>query len=429
MHGFVSYRRFGRAMSLRSDRTERMLGRYVATERNACSVATSNPDSYADTPFAEEIVSVEMPRKFSFPSIKMYDGTGKPDDNIAQYKQRMLAVALPKESCEATMCKGFGSTLIGPALQLYINLPSRSISSFAGLSDKFVEQFASSKSVEKTSDGLYEILQHRVEPLRDQENSRSCYQTTLKGKTKDTRPPPHIDKITENFIRYQPVVSRINKWGTSTPRRPPQRVHLADLEQRAPRRRRMEILSQAGDLRTWSLQWMNVTTRFMEVLKTFINRRQWSPNTKGWGMKRGRTLQKKEEPSSEDARPKSKSNPADHLATRDVESSKAWHLGFHPHQHPLSLIVAFCRKQHAARELDSDQLLSGRMRYPNRQGSGPRTLRFLKTTSGSKDHASYQRPQGLEPTGSLKRPPGPQLIKTLQVSPGSQRRSNYARPT
>uniref|UniRef100_A0A0D3CHC3 Retrotransposon gag domain-containing protein n=2 Tax=Brassica oleracea var. oleracea TaxID=109376 RepID=A0A0D3CHC3_BRAOL len=65
------------------------------------------------------------------------------------------------------MCKGFGSTLIEPALQWYINLPTRSISSFAGLSDKSVEQFASSRSLEKTSDGLYEILQHRVEPLRD----------------------------------------------------------------------------------------------------------------------------------------------------------------------------------------------------------------------------------------------------------------------
>ncbi|KAL0745136.1 hypothetical protein Bca101_100993 [Brassica carinata] len=108
-------------------------------------IRRSNPDSYADTPFVEDIASVEMPRKYSFPSIKMYDGTGDPDDHIARYKQRMLAVALPKESREATM----------------------SISSFAGLSDKFVEQFASSRSLEKTSDGLYVILQHRVEPLRD----------------------------------------------------------------------------------------------------------------------------------------------------------------------------------------------------------------------------------------------------------------------
>ncbi|KAF2549378.1 hypothetical protein F2Q70_00022319 [Brassica cretica] len=107
-----------------------------------------------------------MPRKFSFPSIKAYNGTTDPDDHVAQYRQRMLAVALPKGSREATMCKGFGSTLTGPALQWYINLPSRSIASFAVLSDKFVEQFASSRDREKTSDSLYEILQHRAEPLR-----------------------------------------------------------------------------------------------------------------------------------------------------------------------------------------------------------------------------------------------------------------------
>ncbi|KAF2616826.1 hypothetical protein F2Q68_00040309 [Brassica cretica] len=66
MHGLMSYRRFGkarslrsdralaRARSLRSDRAGRMLGsdrawlelgRYVATERNGRSVATFRPDS------------------------------------------------------------------------------------------------------------------------------------------------------------------------------------------------------------------------------------------------------------------------------------------------------------------------------------------------------------------------------------------------
>ncbi|KAF2557478.1 hypothetical protein F2Q68_00015071 [Brassica cretica] len=107
-----------------------------------------------------------MPRKFSFPSVKAYDGTTDPDDHVAQYRQRMLAVALPKGSREATMCKGFGSTLTGPALQWYINLPSRSMASFAVLSDKFVEQFTSSRDLDKASDILYEILQHRAEPQR-----------------------------------------------------------------------------------------------------------------------------------------------------------------------------------------------------------------------------------------------------------------------
>ena len=121
-------------------------------------IRKSNPDSYADTPFTDEITLIEMPRKFSFPSIKEYNGTTDPDDHVTQYRQRMLAVALPKESREATMCKGFGSTLTGPALQWYINIPSRSIASYAIFSDKFVEQFASSRDLEKTSDGLYEIL-------------------------------------------------------------------------------------------------------------------------------------------------------------------------------------------------------------------------------------------------------------------------------
>ncbi|KAF3606037.1 hypothetical protein DY000_02048776 [Brassica cretica] len=53
---------------------------------------------------------------------------------------RMLTVALPKELCEATICKRFSSTLIGPAWQC--------------------------RDLEKTSDGLYEILRHRVEPLQ-----------------------------------------------------------------------------------------------------------------------------------------------------------------------------------------------------------------------------------------------------------------------
>ncbi|XP_056848904.1 uncharacterized protein LOC130499036 [Raphanus sativus] len=128
-------------------------------------IRRSNQGLYSDTPFVEEIASVEMPRKFSFPSIKMYEGTGNPDNHIAQYKQGILAVAIPQDAREATMCKGFGSTLTGLALQWYINLPTKSIKSFAALSDKFVEQFASSRDLEKNLDDLYEILQHRNEPL------------------------------------------------------------------------------------------------------------------------------------------------------------------------------------------------------------------------------------------------------------------------
>uniref|UniRef100_A0A0D3BVF3 Retrotransposon gag domain-containing protein n=1 Tax=Brassica oleracea var. oleracea TaxID=109376 RepID=A0A0D3BVF3_BRAOL len=116
-------------------------------------IRKSNPDSYADTPFTDEITLIEMPKKLSFPSIKAYDGTTDPNDHVAQYRQKMLAVTLPKESREATMCKGFGSTLAGPALQWYINLPSRSITSFAiNLTSRSIASFA--------------ILSDKAEPLR-----------------------------------------------------------------------------------------------------------------------------------------------------------------------------------------------------------------------------------------------------------------------
>ena len=79
-------------------------------------IRRSDPGSYADTPFSDEIASIEMPRKFAFPNMKMYDGTSDPDDHVAQYKQRMLTVEVSKDAREVTTCKGFGSTLIGPAL-------------------------------------------------------------------------------------------------------------------------------------------------------------------------------------------------------------------------------------------------------------------------------------------------------------------------
>ena len=34
-----------------------------------------DPGSYSNTPFSDEITSIEMPRKFAFPNMKMYYGT------------------------------------------------------------------------------------------------------------------------------------------------------------------------------------------------------------------------------------------------------------------------------------------------------------------------------------------------------------------
>ena len=69
----------------------------------------------------------------------------------------MFMDAIPWEQHEACMCKSFGSSLQGPALQWYRNLLNNSISSFNQLTDTFVEQFVSSKKLEKLSSDLYRI--------------------------------------------------------------------------------------------------------------------------------------------------------------------------------------------------------------------------------------------------------------------------------
>ena len=79
-------------------------------------IKKSSFNSYADSSFIDNIALVKMPQKFSFPNIKLYDGTKDPDDHIAQYKQRMFTTAISRDLREACMCKGFGSSLIGPTL-------------------------------------------------------------------------------------------------------------------------------------------------------------------------------------------------------------------------------------------------------------------------------------------------------------------------
>ena len=130
-------------------------------------IKKSLPYSYAYSPFVDSIALIEMPKNFSFPNIKMYDGTTDPTDHIASYKQRMFTTAIPREQHEACICKSCGSSFQGPALQWYTNLANNSIFSFTQLTDTFMEQFASIKNLEKLSGDLYHIQQRRTESLKD----------------------------------------------------------------------------------------------------------------------------------------------------------------------------------------------------------------------------------------------------------------------
>lgn len=46
----------------------------------------NHPQSFADSPFVKSICLTAMSSKFTFPTIRTYDGTSDPDDHIAHYK-------------------------------------------------------------------------------------------------------------------------------------------------------------------------------------------------------------------------------------------------------------------------------------------------------------------------------------------------------
>ncbi|KAJ9546930.1 hypothetical protein OSB04_019473 [Centaurea solstitialis] len=75
------------------------------------------------SPFVDEIALVDVPKKYSIPAFATkYSGVTDPVKYVAQYKQLMWTVPIPTLYQEVCMCKSFGSTLTGAALQWLINL-------------------------------------------------------------------------------------------------------------------------------------------------------------------------------------------------------------------------------------------------------------------------------------------------------------------
>ncbi|XP_074306463.1 uncharacterized protein LOC141641709 [Silene latifolia] len=162
------------------------------------------PESYADSPFIDEIARVDLPKKFVIPFIRTYDGTSDPQNHVAFYKQKMLAASIPCEFRQVCMCKRFGTTLTGTALQWYINLPNGSIKSFADLVNTFNQQFASSRELKKRSSDLYRITQIT------HENIKSFLARFNKEKV--SIPRCDIDKVVEAFRPNRKSGGRSNNY-------------------------------------------------------------------------------------------------------------------------------------------------------------------------------------------------------------------------
>ncbi|XP_074299359.1 uncharacterized protein LOC141630436 [Silene latifolia] len=76
-------------------------------------------DSYADSPFVDDIALVGVLKGCVPPAMTLYDRTTDPLDHINHYKQKMMVITATGTLKEACVCKGFGSTLSGAALQWF----------------------------------------------------------------------------------------------------------------------------------------------------------------------------------------------------------------------------------------------------------------------------------------------------------------------
>ncbi|XP_074297566.1 uncharacterized protein LOC141628305 [Silene latifolia] len=125
------------------------------------------PKSYTDSPFVDNIALVSVPKGFTPPTMTLYDGTTNTLDHVNQYKHKMMVVTATGSLKEACMCKDFRLTLSGAALQWFVSLTNKSISTFADLVNAFNQQFTSSRKPEKQTSDLYRIVQRFEESTRD----------------------------------------------------------------------------------------------------------------------------------------------------------------------------------------------------------------------------------------------------------------------
>ncbi|XP_056694810.1 uncharacterized protein [Spinacia oleracea] len=115
-------------------------------------VETEPTDGYAASPFCEAITRVTVPHTLRLPTwTTLYDGTSDPYRHVNFYKQRMWQIGIPYDLVEPVMCKSFGGTLDGAALEWLMNVPPGSISCLSDLINAFYQQFASSRQLEKTA--------------------------------------------------------------------------------------------------------------------------------------------------------------------------------------------------------------------------------------------------------------------------------------
>ncbi|KAI3757912.1 hypothetical protein L6452_05456 [Arctium lappa] len=154
-------------LKLLEEQNERVLSMLAKLPGAAVPVDVEPRTEFQASPFVDEIALVDVPKKYSIPTFSpKYSGVTDPTEHVAQYKQLMWTVSIPHQFQEVCMCKSFGATLTGAALQWLINLKPKTIGSFAELVNQFTQQFASSRKMEKQTSDLYYVVQKTIEAYK-----------------------------------------------------------------------------------------------------------------------------------------------------------------------------------------------------------------------------------------------------------------------
>ncbi|XP_056690256.1 uncharacterized protein [Spinacia oleracea] len=93
----------------------------------------------------------------------------------------MWHIGIPCDLVEPVMCKSFGGTLDGAALEWLMNITLGSISFLSDLINAYYQQFASSRQLEKQTSDLYQLAQGPNESLRDYFDRFNCENISIKN--------------------------------------------------------------------------------------------------------------------------------------------------------------------------------------------------------------------------------------------------------
>ncbi|KAJ9541250.1 hypothetical protein OSB04_027756 [Centaurea solstitialis] len=155
-------------LKMLEEQNKAMLALLAKLPGAAVPVEVEPKTGFQASPYVDEIALMEIPKKYNIPAFTTkYSGITDPVEHVVQYKQLMWTASIPSQYQEACMCKSFGSTLTGAALQWLINLKPKSIESFTELVNQFTRQFASSRKMEKQTSDLYYVVQKTGETIRD----------------------------------------------------------------------------------------------------------------------------------------------------------------------------------------------------------------------------------------------------------------------